>query len=227
MALVCQRDCTKSIEVRMDRIRLIRTCSVCKTQTIRQRLPSHVHHAKLEVPFNNRRIDTMLYDQDNKSLLAVEILVTHEVDDYKAEDLKGIRWIEIDGMKLVNRSSNEWSILQENGLKVCICRKCAETKLKSRPKEKPRIDIPTFDKQKVRAKSIWYQLMMIDTDNHEWFIKKTSIVCEDCGRTFTQWSRLTEVKQGVQYGLCRACNQNRWYKKSIEELERFSWKGRT
>ena len=79
---------------------VVRICRLCGAD-VASPLSDHIVDAITEFRLaSGRVIDVALLDSCKGLWLAVEILVTHEVDEAKAGDLRGLNWIEIEASAL-------------------------------------------------------------------------------------------------------------------------------
>jgi hypothetical protein len=95
-----------------------RRCPQCNRRRV-QSLPSKVAKAVVELSVGKHRPDVVLVDENGASVAAVEIFVTHEVDEAKAKALS-IPWLEIEG-EAVLREPLSWVPRQHGNLRPLPC----------------------------------------------------------------------------------------------------------
>jgi ssDNA-binding Zn-finger/Zn-ribbon topoisomerase 1 len=105
---------------------LVMRCEDCGA-TSETNFPGHtVDRARLEQRLPSGRIVDVLLTRGEVLRLAVEIHVTHAVDDAKAADL-GIAWVELSG-KDVLKDPFRW-IIQASSMLSSKCRRCRKIKV--------------------------------------------------------------------------------------------------
>jgi len=103
---------------------LKRSCQICG-DCINQFLPDKVCGAKLECKLMDGSIvDVALVDEREKPLAAVEIRVTHAVEEAKAAELQ-VPFIELDGYEII-KDPTVWKPISDH-FKPLICSNCKST----------------------------------------------------------------------------------------------------
>lgn len=100
--------------------RLVRRCEFC-SQELPQELPSSVRVAVPEVPVGGRVVDVALLDAGGTTLAALEVLVSHAVDERKASDLP-IPWGEIPAGEVLEGLC--WRLSQDGFRNRAVCGSC-------------------------------------------------------------------------------------------------------
>ncbi len=111
---------------------LQRKCQICGT-SITQSLPDKVGSAILEYKLSDNSIVDIALVDGEVPLAAVEIRVTHAVDETKAKRLP-VPFIELDGYEVIKNPS-VWKPISDH-FKSLICRNCESTYLKFQAKAK-------------------------------------------------------------------------------------------
>ncbi|MCA9383599.1 hypothetical protein KC909_04480 [Candidatus Dojkabacteria bacterium] len=102
-------------------INISRECSICNKNSM-DSIPWDVDNARFEVKLTNNSIADIVLTKDKEIVAAVEIKVTHKVDEWKKESMP-IPYVELEGEELISNPES-WKPISHNlGSKTCrICK---------------------------------------------------------------------------------------------------------
>lgn len=155
----------------------IRSCSKCGGETPRP-CPESVTGAAEEVTLpSGRRVDVALL-ADDTVVAAIEVLVTHQVDEVKAGDLGELPWIEVEAFRVLD-TPGFWYPVATGGLPPLVCDEC---RLGKERRWRQLLDLATELGVEIPGRPYWSQPYRCPS------CRATTIVTTWPGQTLFRWT---------------------------------------